>query len=79
MFFQLPVDLVCLLLVLDKRLSKVQRSDIINYSDKDVQKAKEHNKSAGLMEEIKIHIRIAHHKANKQDLLLQVSLAVLIM
>lgn len=60
MLFQFPLDLSDLLMALDKLLCPVQRSDVINYSDKDVQAAKEHNKSAGLMEEIKIHIWITH-------------------
>lgn len=66
MSFQFPLDLLVVrLLVLDKRLSEVQRSDIINYSDKYVQAAKEHNQSAGLVEDIKIHIRVAHFKGEK--------------
>lgn len=41
------------------------RSDVINYSDKDVQAAKEHHKSAGFVEEMKVHIWITHLKEKK--------------
>ncbi|MFW9792612.1 hypothetical protein, partial [Brucella melitensis] len=37
-----------------------------NYSDTDVQAAKEHHKSAGFVEEIKVHIWITHLKEDNK-------------